>query len=178
MDLTKSYFSSFMNIAVGLANNVLLLNILVPGHFVKWLFLSSLINLISYSDLGHFVSFKNAIVNQQNNIQHVLFGNMIYRVFIASIILILCVQFFSSYDATLIVLCILFKALQSIADYYLQFGLNNNRYYENYYSNLFSSISILLFLAVIYYKNYNIRFDHILFLFYFFNLSYRSLFVL
>lgn len=167
-----------MNIAVGLANNVLLLNILVPGHFVKWLFLSSLINLISYSDLGHFVSFKNAIVNQQNNIQHILFGNMIYRVFIASIILILYVQFFSSYDAMLIVLCILFKALQSIADYYLQFGLNNNRYYENYYSNLFSSISILLFLAIIYYKNYNIRFDHILFLFYFFNLAYRTLFVL
>lgn len=167
-----------MNIAVGLANNVLLLNILVPGHFVKWLFLSSLINLISYSDLGHFVSFKNAIVNQQNNIQHILFGNMIYRVFIASIILILCLQFFSSYDATLIVLCILFKALQSIADYYLQFGLNNNRYYENYYSNLFSSISILLFLVVIYYKNYNIRFDQILFLFYLFNLAYRTLFVL
>lgn len=176
MDLTKSYFSSSLTIVVGLVNNVLLLNILAPGQFTKWLLLASLINLISYSDLGHFVSFKNAVVNQQLNTQHTLFGNMIYRVSIASFILLLSLEFLSNYATALILLSIFFKALQSAADYYLQFGLNNNRYYENYYANLFSSITISLFLAVIYIKDYNIRFDQVLFLFYFFNFTYRALF--
>lgn len=176
MDLTKSYFSSSLTIVVGLVNNVLLLNILAPGQFTKWLLLASLINLISYSDLGHFVSFKNAVVNQQLNTQHTLFGNMIYRVSIASFILLLSLEFLSNYATALILLSIFFKALQSAADYYLQFGLNNNRYYENYYANLFSSITISLFLAIIYIKDYNIRFDQVLFLFYFFNFTYRALF--
>lgn len=176
MDLTKSYFSSSLTIVVGLVNNVLLLNILASGQFTKWLLLASLINLISYSDLGHFVSFKNAVVNQQLNTQHTLFGNMIYRVSIASFILLLSLEFLSNYAMALILLSIFFKALQSAADYYLQFGLNNNRYYEIYYANLFSSITISLFLAVIYIKDYNIRFDQVLFLFYFFNFTYRALF--
>lgn len=178
MDLTKSYFSSLLTIVIGLVNNVLLLKILVPGHFAKWLLLSSLINLISYADLGHYVSFKNAVVNQQHNVQHTLFGNMVYRVAIVSLIIALSLELFSNHATALILLSIFFKALQSVADYYLQFGLNNNRYYENYYANLFTSATILLLLAVIYTKDYNIRFDQVLCLFYFFNLVYRAFFVL